>query len=679
MNLSDSIGTLKGIGAKKLESFQKLNINTIEDLIKYIPRKYEDRRNFTPICNLYPGENFFINGELIKITGYRGRGRKSPVILKIRHDSGIIDVVYFNSIYLRNAFQVGQKYAFYGRVTENSGRLQMVQPEYTKLEDASLGILPVYPLTKGISQKDMRKSQKTAQEVTSQFKEWLPEEIVKQNKLRDLPFSYTNIHFPLDESSYKQSKYRLVFDELFTFQIGLSLLKKYSIEKQGGIPLTPDDCEENFINSLGFQLTSGQNHVWQDIKVDLQSDMAMNRLVQGDVGSGKTAIAEIAMFKTVQNGYQAVMMAPTEILAKQHYEDLKSDFEPFGIKVGLLCSSMKQSEKKMVLQGLVEGSIQVLVGTHALIEDTVEFKNLGLVITDEQHRFGVRQRSLLGKKGQGVNTMVMTATPIPRTLAVILYGDMDISFIDTMPEGRLPIITQGYKTSQRRKVYSKVEEELAKGHQCYVVAPLIEESETLEADSVEEIYNNLVKVFPKRRVAFLHGAMKQEEKDAIMNDFAQGNIDILVSTVVIEVGINVPNATVMVIENCERFGLAQLHQLRGRVGRGKDQSYCYLLTKNESEISKERVKVMESTTNGMKISEEDLKLRGPGDFFGTKQHGLPELQYANLLDHIALLNTIKPQVEKIIKEDPTLKEDKYSGIKEKLKQLFVAKYYFNVL
>lgn len=670
MKLSEKVETIKGVGAKKLDCFKKLNIETVEDLINYIPRKYEDRRGFTRIDQLVSGETYYIKGELLKISGFRGRSGRSPMILKIRDVSGTLDIVYFNSIFLKNVFQIGSKYAFYGKVTENNFKLQMVQPEYAPLEDAISGIIPVYPLTKGLSQKDMRKFQTQVSPAIEDFDEWLPEELVAKNKLCDLPFAYRNIHFPKDEKSYKQSKYRLVFDELFAFQMGLYLLKNRNIGNLDGIKLKSNDIESEFIQNLDFQFTKGQQKVWTEIKKDLEDKKAMNRLVQGDVGSGKTVIAETAIFKTVKNGYQAVMMAPTEILAKQHFETFKKDLQPFGIKVALLCSSLKQSEKKKTQKDLAKGEIQVLIGTHAVVQEGVKFKKLGLVITDEQHRFGVRQRSLLGNKGQGVNTIVMTATPIPRTLAIILYGDLDISIIDTMPKGRQKIITQSFTTKQRRTAYSKVSEELDKGHQCYVVAPLIEESESIEADSVDEIYKNLVKLFPNRRVEFLHGSMKQEEKDAVMESFVKGEIDILVSTVVIEVGINVQNATVMVIENCERFGLAQLHQLRGRVGRGQEQSYCLLITKKESEISKERVKIMTETSDGMLIAEEDLKLRGPGDFFGTKQHGLPELSHANLLDHIDLLNDIKIQVEEVLTDDPELKKKENINLSKKTNKLY---------
>ncbi len=448
------------------------------------------------------------------------------------------------------------------------------------------------------------------------------------------------------------------------------MIKRQGIQKHQGVRLQVDCVENQFIDSLPFKLTPGQEKAWKEIKADLESPDAMNRLLQGDVGSGKTVISQIAAFKAFKSGLQSVIMAPTEILAKQHYNTFKKDFEQNGISVGLLCSSMKNKEKEEVINGLKEGTIDVVIGTHALIEAKVEFANLGLVVTDEQHRFGVKQRNLLNAKGLGTNVLVMTATPIPRSLAVILYGELDISVIQTMPVGRLPIITQDYSYNKRKEVYSKVYQELLQGHQAYVITPLIEESENLDVLSAEEVYEDLKKRFPASSVGLLHGNMAQQNKDAAMDDFLHKKTDILVSTVVVEVGVNVPNATVMVIENCERFGLAQLHQLRGRVGRGNDQSYCYLIYKNQSDLSKERCKILTQSTDGFEIAEYDLKLRGPGDFFGTKQHGLPELQNADLVNHLSVLQKIKPQVDDLLDKDPDLTLVENQGIKDRVLSLF---------
>ena len=421
---------------------------------------------------------------------------------------------------------------------------------------------------------------------------------------------------------------------------------------------------------MKFELTSGQKRAFEEIEHDLEDQRPMNRLVQGDVGSGKTVVSELAMFKTVKCGYQAVMMAPTELLAKQHIATLKKDFEPLGVRCELLSGSMKAKERRELLEDLKSGAIQILVGTHAIIQPDVEFHNLGLVVTDEQHRFGVNQRNLLAGKGRNPNVLVMTATPIPRTLAVILFGDLDISIIDTLPAGRKPIRTFLRYEESRGKIYDFVHDKVKAGNQAYVVAPLIEESDAIKVRSADEIHKELSARYSDLRVGLVHGAMKQAEKDAIMLDFKDGKIDILVSTVVIEVGIDVPNATVMVIENCERFGLAQLHQLRGRVGRGKDQSYCILISGSKAEIAEQRNNIMVSTSDGFVIAEEDLKLRGPGEIFGTRQHGIPELGVADLVKNVDVLNKVRGIAEDIIDKDPKLGEPENLELKERIKHMF---------
>ncbi len=433
---------------------------------------------------------------------------------------------------------------------------------------------------------------------------------------------------------------------------------------------SPGEKAEAYIRGLGYRLTSAQKRVTEEILSDLSSGNVMNRLVQGDVGSGKTVVAEIALYKAVKSGFQGVMMAPTEILAKQHYSGLSKSFAPHGIKVGLLTGSMGSKEKRETLRELAEGRIQILVGTHAIIQPDVVFHKLGLVVTDEQHRFGVNQRTALSEKGENPHVLVMTATPIPRTLAVILYGDLDISIIDELPPGRQKITTRAIDQSQRNACYDFVEKELQKGRQAYVVAPLIDESETLDVKSAEELYQELSGRFKGVQTALLHGAMKQQEKDGIMERFYNNEIQVLVSTVVIEVGINVPNATVMVIENAERFGLAQLHQLRGRVGRGSHRSYCVLISHNPSEIAQQRAQIMAESQDGFYIAEQDLKLRGPGEIFGTRQHGVPDLLLADLAKHIKILNDVKQEAQRITEEDPLLESETYSGLRRRVIKLF---------
>lgn len=672
MNLNDSITTLKGIGPKKAKSFEKYNIKTLEDIMLLFPRKYEDRRTVTKISEIKPGKDVLLEATVIsrRYTPSKYK-KKSPLKLLICDDSGTCEVVFFNGKYIANLFNTNQKYVFYGRASENMDRIQLVHPEFHKVGDKDdiRGIIPVYPNIEGISQQELRKQQLVLRELYSQVEEWLPKSIINEQKIADPQFALENIHFPKEAKHVLMSKYRFVFEELFILEAGLFYIKNDVKKVEDGV-IIDTELAKLFINSLKFQLTDGQKSAWSDISRDLQSSKPMNRLVQGDVGSGKTAIAEIAMFAAAKNGYQSVMMAPTEILAKQHMQSISADFFDFNINVGLLCSNMKAAEKREVLKKLKNGEINVLVGTHAVISPEVEFNNLGLVITDEQHRFGVRQRSVLTSKGNNPNVLVMTATPIPRTLAVILYGDLDISQIRTKPLNRLPVKTMLFDDAGRNKVYDFVKKQIDMNKQAYVVCPLIEESEIINAKSAEELHDELKNKFPDYNIALLHGNMKQEEKDTCMEYFANGEIDILVSTVVVEVGINVPNATVMVIENSERFGLAQLHQLRGRVGRGKDQAYCFLICENQSEVSMNRSKIMTETTDGFEIAEEDLKLRGPGELFGTRQHGLPQLQISDLIKHAEILEKAKNSAKEILEKDPNLEKSDNLLLKARIKRMF---------
>ena len=672
MNLNDSVSSLKGIGPKKAEIFSKNNIYILEDLLNLFPRKYEDRRQESRIADLRPGGESLISGRVLS-RRYSGNPYKknTPLTLLVSDETGTIEILFFQGRYIANLFNVNQEYSFYGRVSENFDRKQMIHPEFYRKGDPNdiRGIIPVYPQIGGISQNELRKMQLQLKELYGQVEEWLPEEIVSQNRLASPSYAIENIHFPKDGKQVLESKFRLVFDELLTLETGLFYIKNEVRKDAGGIVID-GSCTDEFVRDLPFALTEGQKSVWEDIKRDLSTEKVMNRLVQGDVGSGKTVVAEIAMFAAAKNGYQSVMMAPTEILAKQHWNTLSADFEKYGISVGLLCSSMKASEKRETLRRLADGEIQILAGTHAVVQPDVKFKNLGMVITDEQHRFGVNQRSLLTKKGENPNILVMTATPIPRTLAVIIYGDLDISQIRTMPRGRRPIKTVQADMESRNRVYDFVKKQLQEKKQAYVVAPLIEESEKIDAKSAEELQKELSHKLRGYRVALLHGAMKQEEKDFIMGEFSDGNIDVLVSTVVIEVGINVPNAAVMVIENCERFGLAQLHQLRGRVGRSSGQSYCFLICHNETDVAKERNKNLCESNDGFEIAEADLKLRGPGELFGTRQHGLPEMHISDLVRHGDVLEKAKNTAKSIIDRDPNLTDQKFQKLKSRIRKMF---------
>ena len=516
----------------------------------------------------------------------------------------------------------------------------------------------------------MRKYQKTALEFLPELEEYLPATTLERNRLCGIHYAIENIHYPTDKKRLMEAKYRLIFEELLFLQTGLLAIKGRMSSKNRGICFSSSADTAIFLGVLPYELTSAQRRVLAEISEDMEAQKVMHRLVQGDVGSGKTIIAAAAMYKAVKSGFQTVMMAPTELLARQHFDGLKPMFLQFGIKTGFLSGSISQKEKKEVLLQIEKGELDIIIGTHAVIQPSVKFANLGLVVTDEQHRFGVNQRALLSQKGQNPDVLVMTATPIPRTLAVILYGDLDISIIDEMPPGRQQIITRAVNAKGREASYEFVRREVKKGRQAYVVAPLIEDSENLDAKSALGLYDELKERFKEFSVAFLHGGMKQADKDRIMQEFNTGKIQILISTVVIEVGINVPNASVMLIENAERFGLAQLHQLRGRVGRGEEQSYCILISDGGSDVAQERAEIMKETNDGFIIAEKDLEIRGPGEFFGMRQHGVPELKLADLVRHIKILNTVRGEAEQILQEDPLLLGMNYIKFKDKIDKMF---------
>ncbi|MBQ4649986.1 MAG: ATP-dependent DNA helicase RecG [Firmicutes bacterium] len=673
MNLKDSVTAIKGVGAKRAELLEKLNIRTVEDLLMCFPRRYEDRRKAVTIMEAPFNQEVLLEVKVVRKQIVGGRMKLLKVL--VEDNTGNLEMLFFNARFLANLFKPGDELTLFGKITLNKNRRQMAHPEFHKTgsEDDIRGLFPVYPLTEGLSQNQMRTMQMAVRSAAWQMEEWMPEEIVEKYRLCDPAYAIENIHFPLAEESVKQGRYRLVFEELLTLQTGLFYIKNNKERGEKGVAVKPEVSVQPFLDRLSFKLTEGQARAYAQIEKDLISEKPMNRLVQGDVGSGKTAVAQLAMYKTVKSGFQAVMMAPTELLAKQHIATLKRDFEPLGVRCRLLSSSTKAKERAEILTALEAGEIDVLVGTHAIIQPDVLFRNLGLVITDEQHRFGVNQRTLLAGKGQNPNILVMTATPIPRTQAVILYGDLDISIIDTLPAGRKPIRTFLRYQNSRRKIYDFVQTQVKEGRQAYVVAPLIEESEVIDCKSADEIHKELCAQYPDLRIGLVHGAMKQAEKDAVMEAFAGGQIDVLVSTVVIEVGIDVGNATVMVIENCERFGLAQLHQLRGRVGRSGHQSYCILVSGSDGEVARKRNEIMCSTEDGFTIAEEDLKLRGPGELFGTRQHGLPELNISDLVQHVDILDKVRFVARDIIDADPELEAPQHQVLKERVKRMFGEK------
>lgn len=672
MRLQEPVTTLKGVGPKKEAALKRLGIETIGDFLTLLPREYQDRRSVCPISQLKQEQTVRVRAEveLVVKDPYR-RGRRQNLRLLVKDKTGKLEIVFFQAGYLAGVFQIGAVYDFYGKPTVNRGRMQMLHPDFSRGgKGEEEGILPVYPLAAGLSQKEMRSWHKAALAAAEEIEEYLPEELLDRNRLCGLKYALCNVHFPTDKKPLLQGKYRLIFDELLALQTGLLAARQTSSSGKKGLVFADSERAKAYIGGLSYELTGAQRRAVSEILSDLSSGRVMNRLVQGDVGSGKTVVAEIALYQAVKSGFQGVLMAPTEILAKQHYSGLSQSFSRYGVTVGLLTGGMGAKEKQKTLRDLEDGTIQILVGTHAIIQPDVVFCRLGLVITDEQHRFGVSQRTALSQKGENPHILVMTATPIPRTLAVILYGDLDISVIDELPPGRQKIVTRAVDQSGRSACYAFVEQELKKGRQAYIVAPLIEESETLDLRSAEELYEELSARFGDFQIALLHGDMKQKEKDGIMERFYRNEIQALVSTVVIEVGINVPNATVMVIENAERFGLAQLHQLRGRVGRGKHQSFCVLISQNPSEIAKRRAEIMARSQDGFYIAEEDLKLRGPGEIFGTRQHGVPELLLADLAKHIKILNEVKKEADRIIAEDPLLESETYSGLKKRVIKLF---------
>lgn len=672
--LNENIQFVKGIGPKKAEKMARLGIFTVKDALYYFPRQFEDRSRQKKIFQLEEGEKTGVRVKIDRINSV-SRRKFSITEFYVSDDTGKAKLVFFNKAYLRNTFRVGDIVKVFGSVKKNLGpvtELHNCEIEYDKLDKNTGIIVPVYSLTAGVGNKEVMGMIRSIFESSDiSIDEYLPKWLVDKYNLCGVDFAIKNMHFPEKKENVKIAMYRLIFEELLFLQLGLFTVKGNN--KVGkGIRFQRHKDMDKIEEKLPFKLTRAQQKAYDEIIEDMTSDRIMNRLVQGDVGSGKTVVAQLALANCVLNGYQGAYMAPTEILAKQHMESFKDFFEGTGIRVEVLTGSSTKKEAREILEDLASGQVDILIGTHALIEDRVEFASLGLVITDEQHRFGVNQRGRLTSKSENPDVLVMTATPIPRTLALILYGDLDISIIDELPPGRKPIETLAIEKRKRESYYmSKVRSEIEKGRQVYVVCPLVEESETLDLKSASEVYDELrYDFFKDLRVGLLHGKMKASEKDQVMEAFKNHELDILVSTTVIEVGVNVPNASLMIIENAERFGLAQLHQLRGRVGRGSEKSYCTLIYGSKTEICRHRMAIMEETNDGFKISEKDLELRGPGDFFGTRQHGLPELRVANLFKHMKILRLVQKEAREIYAQDPALRVKDNEGIRLKIEEMF---------
>ncbi len=660
--LSKEIKYVKGVGPNRAELLNKLGIYTLEDLITYYPRTYEDRSKPVKIAEVQDGEEVLIEGiATARVSEIRTRNRKMTIYkLIVRDETGSCTITWFNQSYLRNMFKPGEIYKFFGKVKRIGNKVEMNSPVYDEgVNTKNTGkIIPIYPLTYNLSQNNIRKIIENGLElVKNKLKETLPDYLIKEYKLMDINSATNSIHFPKDFTEFNIARKRLVFEELLSMQLALLSLKSQYKKEIDGIAFEKEVHMSDVINKLPFKLTKAQLRVLEEIDADLEKVKPMNRLLQGDVGSGKTAVSIIASYKVVKSGYQVAIMAPTAILATQHLESFKQMLEQFDIKCELLISSITKKKKEEILERLKNGDIDILIGTHAILEDNVEFKNLGLVVTDEQHRFGVKQRTKIIEKGQNPDVLVMTATPIPRTLALILYGDLDISIIDELPPNRKKVDTFAVKKNMEERVNNFVKKQINEGRQAYIVCPLVEENEEMDLKSVEELTKKYKEeTFSEYKVEYLHGKMKAKEKDVIMEKFKDGKIDILISTTVIEVGVNVPNASIMVVENAERFGLAQLHQLRGRVGRGEYQSYCILKYEGNGKVVQERMKIMTSTNDGFIISEKDLELRGSGEFFGTKQHGLPEFKIANLFEDIEMLKMVQSLAIRIIEKDEKLEK-----------------------
>lgn len=666
LNLDSNIQFIKGVGEKRAKLFNSLGIFCVDSLIHFYPRKYEDWSASKKLEAVKSGETVSIKATLITPVK-EAMIRRGLTLFKCKFSDGknVISVTIFNNKYLAKSLRIYEDYYLYGKIEKSLLNFSMNSPKIEKAENI-LAIQPVYPAKEKLTSRSISKIMKTALDELGEIEETLDDEIMQKYSLISLDKAIRNIHFPNSADDYLPARKRLIFEELLTLQLGLLKLK--SNKKSETALVIKDDYSSEFEKLLPFNLTNAQKRTISECLQDMKSKYPCNRLVQGDVGSGKTAVAASLIYSVIKNGYQATMMAPTEILATQHYESLLKILAPAGINIRLLTGSTPAKEKKEIKKALFDGEIDLIIGTHALIQNDVAFKNLALVITDEQHRFGVKQRAQLAEKGEDVHTIVMSATPIPRTLGLILYGDLDISILDELPPGRQEIRTDVVDSRYHKRLYKFIKDAIARGEQCYIVCPAVEENET-NIKSAEELEDELANgEFKGYNLGILHGKMKPKDKEAIMKSFASGKVSLLVATTVVEVGVDVPNATIMVIENAERFGLSTLHQLRGRVGRGNKKSYCVLVSDAKGETARERLMTMKKYSDGFKIADTDLKLRGPGDFFGSRQHGLPELKIADMVEDMDTLQNAQECAKSILRNDFSLSN--HPALKNQMNKMF---------
>ena len=669
--MAQSLRTLNGVGEKTEKLFQKVGIYDTDDLLHYYPRNYDEYETPVDIAELKEGTVQAVSAAVcsgVYVNSVRGR---QIISVNIADQSGKFPVVWFNLPYLKKTLRKGSWFVFRGRIVRKQGKLEMEHPEIftpSAYEEILHNLQPIYGLTAGLSNKTVVKMVTQLLEDLPMQSEYLPEELRERYGLADVNYALKTIHFPKNKEELLVSRKRLVFDEFLLFILSVRRMKEKAEETPNCFPVKETWLTEEVIERLPYSLTNAQLNAWHEIERDLAGRTMMSRLVQGDVGSGKTILAFLAMFLVADNGYQAALMAPTEVLARQHYEGFLKLMEEQGLSFPtiLLTGSDTAKEKRIAYERIASGEASIIIGTHALIQEKVEYANLALVITDEQHRFGVKQREALTTRGNPPNVLVMSATPIPRTLAIILYGDLDISVIDELPAKRLPIKNCVVNTSYRPKAYSFIEKQVREGRQAYVICPMVEESEEMEAENVLDYTQKLKENLPSDiRIEYLHGKMKPKEKNRVMESFAAGEIQVLVSTTVVEVGVNVPNATVMMVENTERFGLAQLHQLRGRVGRGEYQSYCIFIQGNQDQISK-RLEILNKSNDGFYIAGEDLKLRGPGDLFGIRQSGDMEFRIGDIYNDSTILKEASEAAEEILSLDPELDLEQHRSLRERM-------------